>query len=179
MNRKYIGDAKDFTKGGILFALRNARLIDDPAIVPLFTSPPPNENEISTYLACMGSCRQYLVSSATFTNGEHNRQTYFDVLHEFVGDLRTIFVDPDTGIREQRYNDNEDKYYISCPEIVQLLAMESDRILIVYDESFGNATFDDKVVRMRQRLELLRREPVLSSCFYYAGSAFRRRDKIT
>jgi hypothetical protein len=164
MNRIHIGDAKDFAKGQVFAILREANLVAGPAVVPLFTPPDPTPNEIQTYLAVMRLANQHLVSTALLPNGQASRAVYFQGVLNAATELQTLFVDPDKGIRT---NNNPSQEHVLLSEILSLLAINKDRILIVYDEAFGRATQEVRRQDMANRLGEFRQHGCV--CFYYYG----------
>ncbi len=134
MNRKYLGDAKDWWKGAILTCLRRTGAIRSPQVVPMFTDLERwSEEDLDAYVAFLNIEGRGLLFTESpyqpFT--QVRRPKYFEaVLKWTLGPAerdRDLFLDPDTGLSK-----NETKKHLRPEECWRLVQDRPNKVIVVY-----------------------------------------------
>jgi hypothetical protein len=138
VKKRYLGDVFDFYKR---WFLREACLpvVSGLQVLPMFTED-WLLTDIDIYAAILGVSRNDVRSQSVPNQKE--RAEYFSQLRD------DTFIDPDTGLRilherpprgrrEQRPKWSD---FLFLPELRHLLPENSDRIVIVYDQSIGRGS---------------------------------------
>jgi hypothetical protein len=166
MNPKYRGDAKDLFKRGFLSLVRSFSIVRGPKVLPLFTGEfqPP---DVAAYLELLGIAESDIVSQARFFPRQGRRQ-YIDVAltTDHVGD--DLFLDPDRGLVAGLRGDTSDREVVTFEEAATLLRAQTDRVLMIYDESVNMA---DREKATGEKLDALQAEPLRMFAFAYFNSS--------
>ena len=140
MNSKHLGDAFDHWKGSIIQRLGTKGLLQDIAVIPMFTDGPWNSEQISAYANLLsvnvGKIQQ---KNRIFMGNKDDREKYFEDI-SYSGDL---FLDPDIGISLSK-NDRE---HIIIPDIGTVLSAQNDRVILIYQHK-GRDNFPEKIEKI-------------------------------
>lgn len=126
MHSKHLGDALDHWKGSIIQRLESRRLLQDIAVIPMFTDDCWDSQKVAAYSHLLNlKSDKVLQTGRKFGGGKHDREKYFEAISH-AGDL---FLDPDTGVSISPSTKN-DSEHITISEIKELLG--NDRVILVY-----------------------------------------------
>jgi hypothetical protein len=166
MNPKYRGDAKDLFKRGFLSLVRSFSLIRGPKVLPLFTGE-FQAPDVAAYLGLLGITDSAVVSQARFFPRQGRREHIEAACAaEHLND--DLFLDPDRGLVAGLRSDTSDREVITFDEAAALLPAETDRILMIYDESVNMA---DREKATGEKLDALQAEPLKLCAFAYFNSS--------
>jgi len=160
MNLSFLGDALDHWKGSLFSLLTEARLISDLSIDLMATDienwDPDDFESFSKMLR---------VSSSQVLRHNHHldreRKLYFGELAA----VRTVFLDPDTGIATSGVT--EKSKYVYPHEMHELLKSHSSRVVSVYQHISRKKTRD----RVHKIIEVVADTDIHFGCCTYESPA--------
>ncbi|MFN3562191.1 MAG: hypothetical protein ACK4XM_09835 [Chloroherpetonaceae bacterium] len=158
MNTPHLGDAYDLAKKVILETLKaelNKKMYALPMLTDTF-----NEEQLAFYRN-LTSCDE--IKTEKIPTNPADRTRYFET-EKSDG---IIFVDPNTGIKQEKISGRklsakEKVNYISFDEL-RTISEQCD-LLVVYDESFSNATATEKVREVQRKIARIEQTGI--HCFY-------------
>ena len=142
MQRDFLGDAPDYWKGALLLSLKKSVDLQHFYAIPMFTDAAEWSPELlKSYARCLqllddkGEPDVDLIYSAPFPDAP-GRDEYFATAEMKAKDrhAQVVFLDPNAGIRTSLPSSCK-KNYILVGEFRHLLADNTQRILMVYDET--------------------------------------------
>jgi len=166
MNPKYRGDAKDLFKRGFLSLVRSFPNIRGPKVLPLFTGE-FQAPDVAAYLQLLAITDSAIVSQARFFPRQ-GRQEHIEAacITDHLND--DLFLDPDRGLVASLRGDTSDREVITFDEAAALVPAQTDRILMIYDESVNMA---DREKATGEKLDALQAEPLKLCTFAYFNSS--------
>ncbi len=158
MNTQHLGDAYDLVKKVILETLKaglNKKIYALPMLTDAF-----NDGQLAFYKN-LTSCDE--IKTEKIPSNSEDRTKYFET-EKSDG---IIFVDPNTGIKQEKISGRklsakEKVNYISFDEL-RTISEQCD-LLVVYDESFSNATATEKVREVQRKIARIEQTGI--HCFY-------------
>ena len=160
MNLKYLGDAMDFWKGGVIYRIKKWGF--NLKVLPCFTNAPPMWKPPSAYLNLY--CKILNISVPDILNPSSQFPT--SPRADYFNNLPTddLFIDPDTGIH---IGSKPQKTHISTSDLNTLLKIKEERLLFVYQHSSRSKKYLNKTVKAVSKSKDL---PGVNAFGYYAGS---------
>jgi hypothetical protein len=162
MNPKYRGDAKDLFKRGFLSLVRSFPLIRGPKVLPFFTDT-VEAADVAAYLHLLQISDSALVSQSRFFPRQ-DRQRYINAACAADHLKDDLFLDPDKGLAATLRGTTEDRELITFDEAEALVPSQTDRILMIYDESVDMA---DRKEATAKKLVVLQEHPRNLFAFAY------------
>jgi hypothetical protein len=131
VNLKYLADALDYWKGGVLNFLEGRRLLDSLLVEPMLSDPEAWTGEQwSLFAGLLRVSGDQIVRHRQSLTAD--RPAYFQEIPPF----ETIFLDPDTGLCTSRVA--SPAQYVFPEELRSLLGGAPNRLLIVYQHVRGS-----------------------------------------
>lgn len=133
MNLKYLADALDYWKGGVLNFLEGRRLLDSLLVEPMLSDPEAWTGEQwSLFAGLLRVSGDQIVRHRQSLTAD--RPAYFQEIPPF----ETIFLDPDIGVCTSRVTSTSRAQYVFPEELRSLLDETPNRLLIVYQHVRGS-----------------------------------------
>ncbi len=156
MQKRFIGDASDHWKGSMHAYLRARGCLRNLHVIPMATEPSGTwaPGEIAAYARLLGlQGERHVIGAAERFQGESpERERYFISLLPAVPAGADLFLDPNTGVRDEgALKKRKRENYVTVAELL-LCCEPPERVVAVFDESWDRRS--DKATHARALLRL-------------------------
>ncbi len=145
MDPNWFGDSYDIVKRSLLQWLSECGTW---AVHPMFSNSvcPAFAEEFSSFLGLS------LVTTAPVP-AQSDRESYFECAIAWRS-TDHLFFDPDTGVSLP--GSTTTKKHLKAEELAKIVNGRRGKLALVYDQSFSYSSVDDKILRIKEKLTLLR-----------------------